>query len=196
MKYKFFLLFISIFVLNSPLALAANRPTVAPAGKNTQNQQLLQNQGSDQVNKPNDVGNSQTVQQRVQACQAVEAGIKTRSMNMTQFTFKLMETLGTMNNRVEDYYQRKMQNQASTRVSNYTALKSMVQEKKMAAVSVNTQAQNSLLNFNCNSEKPAEAVQAFNANMLKVKTALKEYQGAVKNLTDAVKTAAQKGGQQ
>jgi len=195
---KYILHFLAVlFLLSTPSSLLAAKAQKAPspAVKNSdQTQQELKNEGSSQVNKPNESGESQMIQNRVKACQDREVGIKTRSQNMTQFSFKLMETFGTMANRVEDYYQKKLMSQG-IKVSNYQKLSAEVKTKKAAALKISTQAQNSLLNFNCNSEKPSEALNAFNGDMTKLKTALKEYQGAVKNLGEAVKSAAKKGNQ-
>jgi hypothetical protein len=189
--------FVFAFLFSVTPALAARTaPQASPAVRVTQSQQELQNEGESQVNKPNVTGTSQMVQNRTQVCQSMEAAIKTRSQNMNQFSYKVIEALGTMTNRVQDYYQKQLATQAATRVQNYASLSSQVQTKKNAAIAAQTKAQNSLLNFNCNSEKPAEALKEYNANMLKVKTALQEYKDSVNQLSVAVKTAAQKGGQQ
>lgn len=194
MKHILHFLVVLFLLSNPPSLLAAKAQKAAsPAVKNSdQTQQELKNEGSSQVNKPNENGESEMIQNRVKACQDREAGIKTRSQNMTQFSFKLMETLGTMANRVEDYYQKQLMSQG-IKVSNYQKLSAEVKTKKASALAISTQAQNSLLGFNCNSENPSQALNAFNGDMTKLKTALKEYKGAVKNLGEAVKTAAKKG---
>jgi len=210
MKNKLILFTPVLFVLlNVAPALAARpvstrvpatkQPTQAQQNTKTpQNQDSLQNQGDSQVNKPNTTGTSNMVQNRVKACQSMEAAVKTRSQNMNQFSFKVMETLGTMTNRATDFYQKNVstQTQTAAQIQTYKNLAAQVQTKKMAAVAANTKAQNSLLEFNCNSDNPGQTLKNYTENMQKVKSALQEYKGAVRNLTDAVRTAAKKGGQQ
>jgi len=190
-------LFVFAFLFSiNPVFAARTAPQSSPAARVTQSQQESQNQGDSQVNKPNDTGESQMVQNRVRVCQSMEAGIKTRSQNMNQFSYQVIEALGTMTNRVQDYYQKQLATQAATKVQNYATLSAQVQTKKNAAIAAQTKAQNTLLNFNCNSEKPSEALREYNGEMLKVKTALQQYKDSVNLLSQAVKTAAQKGGQQ
>lgn len=147
------------------------------------------------VGKPQDVGNRpnipvQTGQINTQngatrACQARENAIKNRSTHLTQLATTMETKFDSIASRVENYYTNKIVPSGKS-VSNYNTLVSDIQTKKTAVQTALTTAQNNAASFSCASTNPKNQLIQFRDDMQAVKSALKDYRTAIKNLIVAV----------
>lgn len=129
---------------------------------------------------------------KLQACQARENAIKTRSGRLTQLANTVQQKFDAIAKRVEDYYTTKVVPSGKT-VSNYDSLVADVQTKKDAVQTALTNAQNDLSGFSCTDNNPKAMITKFNEDMKAVKSALQEYRMSVKNLIVGVHSVTGQG---
>ncbi len=122
---------------------------------------------------------------RAKACQAKEGAVKTRMNNLLRMTNNMMSVFGNITARVEEFYQAKVIPSGKI-VSNYDTLVQAVQNKKDAAQTALDKASLDSQQFSCENDNPKSSLVTFRKDMLAVKSALKEYRTAVKNLIVAV----------
>ena len=120
---------------------------------------------------------------QVQACQAREAGLKTRSTNLSRMATDMLEKFDKIAARVQDYYTR-----SGKTVANYDSLVAAITTKRSAVQSALTAAQSDVASFNCTVANPRQHLTQFQTHMKTVKSALKEYRTAIKNLIVAVRS--------
>jgi len=130
-------------------------------------------------------GSTRSSEIKMKACQAKEGVIKTRMNNLLRLTNNIFRVFGDITARVEEFYQTKVTTEGKT-VANYDTLKQTVQNKKEAAQASLTKANQDSQDFSCNNGNPKLALNTFRQDMQNVKSALKDYRTAIKNLIVAV----------
>lgn len=149
----------------------------------------------DDVGRPiidglNDVGKKPTVMQgrsRQRACQAKENAIKKRVERLGKLAANMQEKFEAIAKRVEEYYTTKVVPSGKT-VANHNSLMADIQTKKGAVQTALTQAQTDAASFTCTSDDPRGQMTQFKDDMKVVKSALKDYRTAIKNLIVAVRS--------
>lgn len=124
---------------------------------------------------------------KLQACQARENAIKTRSEKLAKLAATIQEKFDAIASRVAIYYTSKLVPDSKT-VSNYDTLVAAVQTKKDIVQTALTQAQNNISGFSCADNNPKAMLMQFNEDMRAVKSALQDYKISVKNLIVAVRS--------
>lgn len=126
------------------------------------------------------------------ACQAKEAAVKQRSLQLTKIALNMEDRFATIAGRVEDFY-TKQASSGGKIVPNYAVLVADIAAKKTAVSAALTVAQTDAANFSCTGNDPKGQLVKFHLDMKAVKEALKNYRASVKNLIVAVRTAVGKG---
>jgi hypothetical protein len=125
-------------------------------------------------------------QAKLRLCEAREKNINTimnRAITRGQNQIRLF---GTIAERVKTFYADK-----GITLENYDALIAAIDEAKTAAeADLDTLK---ALDFNCDSDDPRSEVEAFKAGMEEIRSSLKDYRTAVKNLIVGVKSAQGEG---
>lgn len=124
---------------------------------------------------------------QLRSCQARAEAIKTRSMNLTTFAENMEIKFDSIANRVKQYYTSSVLPSGKS-VENYDTLVENIQTKKTAVSTALTTAQNNANDFTCDSGNPKVQMTVFREDMQAVKTALKEYRTAIKNLIVAIRS--------
>ena len=123
---------------------------------------------------------------KLKSCQARENEIQNRSAHLVDLATNMDVKFEEIAKRVEDYYLQKVVPGGKT-ISNYASLAADIQDKRVAAqVAVIKVHRDELLNFNCTSANPKAQMTQFREDMQAVKSALKDYRTAIKNLIVAV----------
>lgn len=153
------------------------------------------------VGRPISVGNNPTgVQQerrqqaqnrlteaKLKACQARENAIKKRAERLGKLATNMREKFEAIAGRVEEYYTSKVVPSGKT-VANYDTLIADIQTKKGAVQTALSQAQSTAASFVCSGDDPKGQLAQFRNDMRAVKSALKDYRTAIKNLIVAVRS--------
>lgn len=129
------------------------------------------------------IQNGQNGQNR--SCQARENAIKTRMSHLTLLATNMETKFDSIATRVENFYTNKVVPSGKT-VPNYNTLVSNIQTQKTNVQTALTKAQNDANSFSCTSGTPQAQMTQFREDMQAVKSALKEYRTAIKNLIVAV----------
>ncbi len=98
----------------------------------------------------------------------------------------MQEKFDAIAKRVEDYYISKVVPSGKT-VTNYDSLVSEIQNKKQATQTALGKAQTDANSFSCSGNDPKGQLTQFRTDMQTVKSALKDYRTAIKNLIVAVR---------
>ena len=125
---------------------------------------------------------------KLKVCQNRETAIKKRAENLGRLANSMLEKFAAHAQRVEEFYTTKVVPSGKT-VANYDSLVADIQTKKAAVQAGVTQAQGSLGSFDCTGNDPKGQLTQYKSNMLAVKSALKDYRTAIKNLIVAIRSA-------
>lgn len=128
---------------------------------------------------------SPSVTPKLQACQAKEASLKTRSGNLNRMAANMLDQFDVIAKRVQDYYVR-----SGKSVASYDSLVDVMATKRAAVQTALSKAQADISGFNCNIDNPKSRMTQFQADMKAVKAALSEYRTAIKNLIVAVRSVS------
>lgn len=144
------------------------------------------------VGKPTDVGRNATgvprlAEAKLKACQAKEKAIKKRAKRLGGLAANMQNKFDSIAARVREYYTTKVVPSGKT-VANYDSLVADIQTKKGAVQTALTQVQATADSFACDSNDPKGQLAQFRAEMRAVKSALKDYRTAIKNLIVAVRS--------
>lgn len=99
----------------------------------------------------------------------------------------MQEKFDAIAGRVEEYYTAKVIPSGKT-VANYGSLVADIQTKKAAVQTALTTAQSHTGSFTCDGNDPKGQLTQFKDDMRAVKSALKDYRTAIKNLIVAVRS--------
>lgn len=122
---------------------------------------------------------------KLRACQAKESAIKKRMKQLIKLATTMQEKFDAIAGRVEEYYASKVVPSGKT-VANYDSLVADIQTKKGAVQTALTTAQGHAGSFACDGNDPKGQLTQFREDMQAVKSALKDYRTAIKNLIVAV----------
>lgn len=125
----------------------------------------------------------------IRACEARESAIKKRMESLTRMAKNMEEKFDKIANRVEEYYTNKVLPSGKT-IANYDTLVAEIQTKKGLVGTALAKAQTDVDAFNCTNGNPKDIFKQFRADMQAVKSALKDYRTAIKNLIVAVHSVA------
>ena len=142
------------------------------------------------VGKPDGVDNlraeSHLTDAKLKSCQARENAIQNRSTHLVDLVTNMETKFEKIAKRVQDYYTSTVIPQSKT-VSNYDTLVKDIQAKREAVqVTLIKVHQDEALNFDCTVSDPKAQMTQFREDMQAVKSALKDYRTAIKNLIVAV----------
>lgn len=128
--------------------------------------------------------------QRVKVCQIHEKTIEKRFNSLSELVENMLAKFDAISARVQKRYTEKLVPDGKT-ISNYDELLSDITTKKEAVTTALNTAKASSDNFSCDmAANPKEELTAYRKNMQTVKSALKDYRKAIRNLIVAVATAS------
>lgn len=170
------------------------------SGQNGNNQNIHQqdngqgkNPGYNRENNPGN-GHQQPGQNehanagQIKACQAQESAVKNRTIHLLNLVTTMEGTFDSIAERVETFYTTKLVPNGKSN-ADYDALVNDIQTKKTAVQDAVTAAQADS-NFNCTDGNAKEQLTRFRTDLQTVKSALKEYRTAIKNLIVGVHSEA------
>jgi hypothetical protein len=126
---------------------------------------------------------------KLKSCKDHEAAITKRSTQMTARAATMESNFADIAAKVDTYYTTKLVPNGKT-VSNYAALKSNIETKKLAVDSALTASKADISSFSCTGDNPEAALTSFRTDMTTVNKALKDYRTAIKDFTRALHQAA------
>ncbi len=124
---------------------------------------------------------------KLKSCQNREAALQKRSDQLVRMATNMQDTFTAIATRVKTYYTETVIPSGKT-VSNYDTLVADIATKQAAVGTALAKSQSDALAFSCTSEDPKGQLTQFRTDMQAVKSALKEYRTAVKNLIVAVRS--------
>lgn len=124
---------------------------------------------------------------KLKVCQNREAAIKKRAENLGKMASSMLKKFAAHAQRVEEFYTTKVVPSGQT-VANYDSLVADIQTKNTAVQIALTQAQSNVSSFTCSGTDPKGQLTQYRSDMLAVKSALKDYRTAIKNLIVAVRS--------
>lgn len=128
---------------------------------------------------------------KMRSCEARQDSIKNRRDSLINLVMKIEDVFTSKATRVEDFYTNKVLPTGKT-VSNYDALVKDISDKKDIVTKDLDDAKAKISAFDCKGDDPKGLLTDFRMNMQKVKSDLKNYRTAIKNLIVAVKPLAPK----
>jgi hypothetical protein len=130
-------------------------------------------------------GKGRITENKLKSCQAHEAAIIKRSTQMTARATSMESNFADIATKVDSYYTTKLVPSGKT-LSNYTALKSTIDTKKLAVDSALTASKADITSFSCTGDNPEASLTSFRTDMTTVNKALKDYRSAIKDFTKAL----------
>ncbi len=124
---------------------------------------------------------------RMTACQAREASIKNRMLHLTQLAEGMEENFDKHLERIKAYYTDKVVPSGKT-VANYDELLAAVKAQEEVVEDTLKVAEADANAFSCTSGTLKEQTTKFREDMHAVKSALKDYRTAIKNLIVAIRS--------
>jgi predicted nucleic acid-binding Zn-ribbon protein len=124
---------------------------------------------------------------KLRVCQNKQNAIQQRSNQLVEMAQNMLAKFDRIASRVEQYYTNKVASSGKT-VSNYDTLVAEISAKKSAVQTDLDKATSSAKTFNCASDNPKEQLNQFRTDMRLVKSDLREYRIAIKNLIVAIRS--------
>jgi predicted nucleic acid-binding Zn-ribbon protein len=124
---------------------------------------------------------------KLRVCQNKQNAIQQRSNQLVEMARNMLNKFDRIASRVEQYYTNKVASSGKT-VSNYDTLVAEISAKKSAVQTDLDKATSSAKAFNCASDNPKGQLNQFRTDMRAVKSDLREYRIAIKNLIVAIRS--------
>lgn len=125
-----------------------------------------------------------TASGQIRSCEARFTNVQTRSQNMVRHANTLMNRIGAIETKVEDFYQDRVV-ASGQEVENYNDLQAQIQAKQRVVEMKLEEAQKTASDFSCDND-PKGQVRNFGNDIKEVTTALNEYKKSVRDLLVAV----------
>lgn len=125
---------------------------------------------------------------KMRVCRTHEETIKNRMSSLTRMATNMFETFDSIATRVETYYTEKVVPGGKT-VPDYEDLVSSIASKKMDTKDALLAAQNDRDTFSCEGDNPKGLLTTFRKDMQEVKSSLKDYRTAIKDLIVAIRSS-------
>lgn len=122
---------------------------------------------------------------RFRACQARENAIQNRMQSLTRLVGTIEKSFDSIATRVENYYNNKVVPSGGS-LDNYNTLVGDIADKKAKLDADLPVVQNNVNAFGCDQDDPKGIYNEFRLGMQNIKTDLKNYRTAIKNLIVAV----------
>lgn len=124
---------------------------------------------------------------RFRACQAHESAIQNRAQSLVRLVEGMEKTFTSIAARVEAFYQSKV-DAGGKALDNYDGLVADISAKKEVVDKDLADVQDNVNTFGCDSDQdPKQVLNQYRVGMQKVKTDLRSYRTAIKNLIVAVR---------
>lgn len=124
---------------------------------------------------------------KLKICQNKKAAIDKRNNQLLRTANNMLTKFSQIADRVENYYTNKVVPGGKT-VSNYDSLVAEITSKKSSVQTALNKAKNDFSAFSCTSDDPKGQITQFRVDMQSVKSSLKEYRTAIKNLIVAIRS--------